>query len=231
VVTYVPTIYVASKTGAVTLYNSESLDIGAMKVWALAAAKRTAPAVSLRQVDKSVSSVAPATDVAPAWACKLPKLADASKLTGHLATTATINFHAVENGQSTIASTQHVQAVDRTSLLSMLDSKTEDILVVFYAPWCPHCKSFVMADGLGNAENAPLEVLAKQIAEAKGPKVVKFDITASLPPPTQFVVTYVPTIYVASKTGAVTLYNSESLDIGAMKVWALAAAKRTAPAV
>merc|ERR1719502_2355011 len=53
-------------------------------------------------------------------------------------------------------------------------------LVVFYAPWCPHCQSFVLHDQKGDPLNAPLEVLHRELAKAddtKNVNVIRADVT------------------------------------------------------
>lgn len=75
-----------------------------------------------------------------------------------------------------------VPSVDGPGLEGLLKGKRQDTLVVFYAPWCPHCQSFVLHDKQGDPTKAPLEVLYKKIQEndaSKSTNVVRFDIQKS----------------------------------------------------
>jgi len=114
---------------------------------------------------------------------------------------------------------QQVDAVTAASLSEIIEKK-EDALVVFYAPWCPHCKNFVMADQHGNAKNAPLELLNKDLVASKGPKVVKFDVSASQPP-NIFTVNYVPKIFMLKRSGELQAYKSDPHDLASLKAFAM----------
>jgi len=109
-----------------------------------------------------------------------------------------------------------VQAVDADALTGLLSSERH-VLIVFYAPWCPHCQEFVMAD------NAPLEDLNTRIVEADksmGPDVVKFDVDESKVP-AGFEVTSIPTIYLHNHgTGANIAYSGQP-DLDSLEAWAL----------
>lgn len=114
---------------------------------------------------------------------------------------------------------QQVPAVNAASLVQTLSETTGDVIVVFYAPWCPHCQSFVLHDVAGNADNAPIEVLNNELIEAKGPKVVKFNTDQSAPP-AGYKVEFIPTIYLANQSGKRVKFT-QSDDVATLKAWAL----------
>lgn len=87
-----------------------------------------------------------------------------------------------------------VEAVNRTQWSALRDENKFDYLIVFYAPWCPHCKAFVT-----NA-NAPINALSESLEKISGPKVVKFDIQASTAPE-QLGLEAVPAVWLFKKTG------------------------------
>eukprot|EP00929_Paragymnodinium_shiwhaense_P123075 TRINITY_DN96517_c0_g1_i1.p1 TRINITY_DN96517_c0_g1~~TRINITY_DN96517_c0_g1_i1.p1 ORF type:complete len:244 (+),score=83.01 TRINITY_DN96517_c0_g1_i1:84-815(+) len=108
-----------------------------------------------------------------------------------------------------------VVGVASTHLRTMIDAHQDSVLVTFYAPWCPHCKNFVMAD------NAPLEKLAKDLAQEPQLKVVKFDTTASAPP-AEFQVEFIPAVWLVTKDGAMAQFEGNPDDLAALKTFALA---------
>jgi thiol-disulfide isomerase/thioredoxin len=111
-----------------------------------------------------------------------------------------------------------VQEVNAHLLTQLMSEGKEDLLVAFYAPWCPHCKTFVLADP------APIDTLSKELHAANGPKVLSFDTTASNPP-AGFEVQYIPTVFVVSKTGAKKVFNGDPADLPTLKAFALAGAQ------
>jgi len=119
---------------------------------------------------------------------------------------------------------QAVEAVDGASLTSMLAN--DDVFVVFYAPWCPHCQTYVMHDEAGNAENAPIENLNKHLKN--GVKVVKFDVDAHQPP-AGFDVKYIPTMYFANKDVKVK-YEADPMDFDAVEEFTSKKHEKGAPA-
>merc|ERR1719160_1977291 len=110
-----------------------------------------------------------------------------------------------------------VPAADTAKLNSMVDDKKKDVLVVFYAPWCPHCQTFVLHNGKGNPEEAPLEIFYQNIKAAGADKtldVVRFDVSANREAglPTGFQVQHIPTIYMASADGKKTVFSENHVD-------------------
>merc|ERR1719321_1883380 len=62
-----------------------------------------------------------------------------------------------------------VKKVDKAELTTMIEKGDKDTLIVFYAPWCPHCQRYVLHDGQGDPEKAPLEVFNQEM-ESRGAK-------------------------------------------------------------
>lgn len=110
---------------------------------------------------------------------------------------------------------QSVAAVDGAKLTSLLEKK-EDVLIVFYAPWCPHCQTYVMADESGDPEKAPIELLNKELQKSGGPQVVKFNVDADKAP-SAFAVSSIPTVFLATKAGAKVMFEGDPHDFQAVK--------------
>jgi thiol-disulfide isomerase/thioredoxin len=88
----------------------------------------------------------------------------------------------------------------------------EDTLIVFYAPWCPHCQQFVLHDSKGNPLNAPLEVLRRDLASEDDTKdviIARADTTevAHADIPKKFHIPGIPSIYFVSKDGKATSFE------------------------
>lgn len=101
-----------------------------------------------------------------------------------------------------------VEAVDEAQLADSVASAKSDMLVTFYAPWCPHCETFVLAD------NAPLKELAKEMGDAdiKGLRVLSVDVTTVQKIPERFgAIQYVPAVFFVpgEKDSAPVAYQSE----------------------
>jgi len=100
----------------------------------------------------------------------------------------------------------------------------KDTLVAFYAPWCPHCKTFVLHDEAGNPKNAPLENLRKDMAKDQNLKdvaVYRADVTKlgenGIPAP--LVVQGIPTMYFINAQGAATQFQGNAHDLPSVKAF------------
>merc|ERR1719460_1569174 len=106
-----------------------------------------------------------------------------------------------------------VPSVDKAKL----EANKKDALVVFYAPWCPHCQTFVLHNGKGNPEEAPLEIFYKNIKASGADKtldVVRFDVSQNREAglPAGFEVKHIPTIYMAAADGKKTMFQGQHVD-------------------
>jgi len=108
-----------------------------------------------------------------------------------------------------------VPAADAKSLAALAKGNGKDTLVVFYAPWCPHCQTFVMHDNKGNPLGAPLESFRRDLKANKTTKdveVTRADVTKVGKLPVEFAVKGIPTVYFASKKGKATVYAGNPHD-------------------
>jgi thiol-disulfide isomerase/thioredoxin len=108
-----------------------------------------------------------------------------------------------------------VPAVDSKALTSLMDKKEKDLLVVFYAPWCPHCQTFVLHDGKGSPEDAPLEVFNRNVMASTANttlSVVRYDVSADRNLPAGFDVKGIPAIYMAAADGKKTPFTGNRVD-------------------
>jgi len=113
-----------------------------------------------------------------------------------------------------------VPSVDGAAVSATLEKKEQDQLVVFYAPWCPHCQRFVLGNEQGIPDKAPLELLNKELEPHKDTlKVVRFDTqTNGKTIPEGFEVQYIPTIYLAAADGTKHKYDGAP-DPAALKAF------------
>jgi len=100
-----------------------------------------------------------------------------------------------------------------------------DTLIVFYAPWCPHCQTFVLHDSKGNPLKAPLEVMRKDWAtheKLRHVNVYRSDVTklGKGDLPEKMPVQGIPTMYFVSVRGDATRYPSDPHDNIAVAAWA-----------
>jgi thiol-disulfide isomerase/thioredoxin len=122
-------------------------------------------------------------------------------------------------GRLMSAMTAMLQVPQKTTpeVNKMVDAKEKDMLIVFYAPWCPHCQTFVLHNGKGNPEEAPLEIFYKNIKGAGADKtldVVRFDVAADREAglPKGFEVQHIPTIFMAAADGKKTVFSGNQVD-------------------
>jgi len=100
-----------------------------------------------------------------------------------------------------------VPSVDSAELEKLLKEKDTKVIVVFFAPWCPHCQTYVLhsADAAKDPSKAPLELFYKKHVETetgKKVKVVSYNVDADQDVPTQFQVPYIPAIFAADHESA-----------------------------
>jgi len=110
-----------------------------------------------------------------------------------------------------------VPAADRLFLAKAANGASgKDSLIVFYAPWCPHCQKFVLHDAKGNPRNAPLEVLRRDMAKDSKTKnivVARADTTKiGSVIPSAFEVVGIPTMYFVSRLGQPVKFTGSSHD-------------------
>eukprot|EP00927_Polykrikos_kofoidii_P014626 TRINITY_DN16435_c1_g1_i1.p1 TRINITY_DN16435_c1_g1~~TRINITY_DN16435_c1_g1_i1.p1 ORF type:complete len:228 (+),score=51.53 TRINITY_DN16435_c1_g1_i1:56-739(+) len=115
-----------------------------------------------------------------------------------------------------------VQSIDGTDLVDMLAESRPDTVVVFYAPWCPHCQSFVLHDGHGNPVDAPLEIFRRDLLaqnKTRNIEVARLNVAsdAALNIPKQFSVQGIPMVYFVSKTGSAVPFKGNPHNLTALK--------------
>jgi len=105
-----------------------------------------------------------------------------------------------------------VEAVNETQWSELRKANKFDMLITFYAAWCPHCKALVLA------EYAPIKALSASLEKVNGPKVVTFDIDKSEPP---LSLSGVPTIYLFKKTGEAIEFEGNPHNVESLMKWAV----------
>jgi thiol-disulfide isomerase/thioredoxin len=167
------------------------------------------------------AAAAPIQTGCPDWACSLkdaPKQVSSfdASLPPWGTQNKSVNFHLLAKGSLHNAKGERVEAVDAENLTAYIN-EGRALLVVFYAPWCPHCHDFVIK---GNT-HAPIEMLNKELIRRKGPKVVKFNIQQS-PPPSQFPMEFIPTTYAVTASGAAVKYSGDPGNLEKLENFAVA---------
>mmetsp|Transcript_27227 Transcript_27227/g.42320 ORF Transcript_27227/g.42320 Transcript_27227/m.42320 type:complete len:212 (+) Transcript_27227:3-638(+) len=107
-----------------------------------------------------------------------------------------------------------IETLNRTTYTQIRNANKFDLLVTFYAPWCPHCKAFLLD------ENAPIKALSASLEKKKGPKVVTFDVTAS-DAPEALGLNSVPTIFLIKTTGEAIKFQQNPHDLKLLMAFAL----------
>merc|ERR550537_1703597 len=107
-----------------------------------------------------------------------PKMAKLQSAQGKLEAAAQAYKAAEAELQVALEDMLETPLMNQQTLAAKVEEKKKDFLVVFYAPWCGHCQRFVLHDGTGNPDNAPLEKINKEMSNDEL-QVVRFDITAS----------------------------------------------------
>jgi len=96
-----------------------------------------------------------------------------------------------------------------------------DSLIVFYAPWCPHCQTMVLHDEKGDPTNAPLEQLKKKWAfdaQMENVHIMRADITkVGKVLPAAFKVAGIPTAYFISSLGEAKKFVGNVHDDAALR--------------
>jgi len=110
-----------------------------------------------------------------------------------------------------------VHAVNSTQWSELRHANKYEMLITFYAPWCPHCKKFVLS------ANAPINALSESLEKVGGPKVVTFDMVADDSPLT---LDSVPTIYLFKTNGMAIPFKEDPFNLEALMAFAMPAPKQ-----
>jgi thiol-disulfide isomerase/thioredoxin len=110
--------------------------------------------------------------------------------------------------------TWKVKVVDESMLNNM--SAKQDLLIIFYASWCPHCQTYVLHDATGNSKSTPALALNAELSKIGGPQVVLYDAEAHKVPK-NFEVSYVPTLYSVTRDGKRSKYQGNPHDFDKVK--------------
>jgi thiol-disulfide isomerase/thioredoxin len=144
---------------------------------------------------------------------KNPKLEKLQAAQGKLEAAATAYKAAEAELQVALEDMLETPLVNQAQLAEKVGQK--DLLVVFYAPWCGHCQRFVLHDGTGNPDNAPLEKINKELS-GDDLEILRFDVTAS-EAPVDMPVQYIPTVYLQTKAGVVHMFSGDPAAPDALK--------------
>jgi len=103
--------------------------------------------------------------------------------------------------------------------LERFAAEKKSVLITFYAPWCPHCQTFVYHDGKGDPTKAGLEELRRDFIESNSSThVVRFDVQKhqkSLPK--QYKLPGIPAVYLLKADGNVVQYQGNPHDSDGLK--------------
>lgn len=106
-------------------------------------------------------------------------------------------------------------------LTTLLEGGGKPTLVVFYAPWCPHCQTFVLHDGKGDPVDAPLEQMRRDFKgnnDFKEVDILRFDVAKhGKDIPSDFKVEGIPTVYFVNHKGKAEHYMEDPHDVGLLK--------------
>jgi len=204
---FIPKVFAVSKSGAVQLFQGSVANQDQLYAFAMQAAP----------VQAAASLVAhPLDTIMPAWACPVAEPA-----------AAVVALHSTQAAPAVqLFGSQNVTAVDSPALTELVFSGKR-FVVAFYAPWCPHCQTFVIADKNGNRTNAPLEVLKHRLLMRAGgahevPEVVKFDTRQGRQPPL-FSFKYIPSIFVVTEAGEAVKFEGDPHHLNDLANWAMTA--------
>lgn len=112
-----------------------------------------------------------------------------------------------------------VHAVNSSTWAELRQANKHELLITFYAPWCPFCKAFVVA------KNAPINALSAALEKVNGPKVVKFDVEADTAP---LVIEAIPTVFLFKTNGEAIEFEGDTHDTKALMAFALQSQKKPA---
>lgn len=112
-----------------------------------------------------------------------------------------------------------VPAADEKMLQLFEDGKAKkDVLLVFYATWCPHCQTFVLHDGKGDPSKAPLEVFNRELQKSdKGVSVMRVNVPdhmKALRESKVFKIQGIPSVFFVNQAGQIHQFqgNPHKLD-------------------
>jgi len=107
-----------------------------------------------------------------------------------------------------------VTGIGEQQLNQLMAKKGEDLFVTFFAPWCGHCKNFVVAAG------SPLNQLGSQLADpqAKGKlQVLKMDVSSQPVLPAAFgQVQFIPSIFFVPADRSKAVKHEGAQDVPAL---------------
>jgi len=102
----------------------------------------------------------------------------------------------------------HVVRVVGRNFEQIVEDKSKNVMIEFYAPWCGHCKT--------------LEPIYEELAKKRGGKgdvvIAKLDATANDWNQEKYKVSGFPTIFFKTKSGKIETYNGER-EVKAMNKW------------